>query len=368
MADLEHKIAEAREVVERPWSSARIDRVAGALEGRRRRRIVRRASLATLAIVAAIAGGWRLWSPSPSLQMAAGATARLADNGELRTLAAVDGKPTIELMRGSARFDVADQNGRVLRVQAGDVAIELVSGRVVVASAGFGVRVFVETSEVHVFSNGNERVLAAGQQASFPLHAPPPTKSTAPAPLDEPSTVVAPTVVAPTPGLNAPTPTRATAAPRVQRSWRTAAEQGDFDKAYVELARSGPRAVRDVPAELLLAADVARLSHHPAEAVAPLERVARDHARDPRAPLAAFTLGRVLLDELGRPQQAATAFARSRALASDGPLAPDALAREVEAWSRAGDLPRARQRGEEYLQRYPKGARINSVRRFGGLE
>jgi len=50
---------------------------------------------------------------------------------------------------------------------------------------------------------------------------------------------------------------------------------------------------------------------------------------------AAFTLGRVLLDELGRPSEAVDAFPLARS--SGGPLAEDALAREVEALSRAGE-------------------------------
>jgi transmembrane sensor len=162
---------------------------------------------------------------------------------------------------------------------------------------------------------------------------------------------------------NASRPAKVTA-PRAK--WKTLADDGDFDAAYVEMRRSG--ALRDQPEELLVAADVARLSHHPSEAVAPLERLVRDHARDPRAPLAAFTLGRVLLEDLGRPHEAADAFVAVSRLAPDGPLAPDALAREVEAWSRAGETGRARARAEEYLRRFPAGSRVRSVHRYGGLE
>ncbi|MEO7092617.1 MAG: hypothetical protein ABI175_05150, partial [Polyangiales bacterium] len=89
---------------------------------------------------------------------------------------------------------------------------------------------------------------------------------------------------------------------------------------------------------------------------------------DPRAPLAAFTLGRVLLEELGQPGQAAEAFAKARALGGAGPLAEDALAREVEAWWRAGATDKAHERAEEYVKVYPKGLRIRSVRKYGGLE
>jgi transmembrane sensor len=365
MADLERKIADAREHLERPWQDERVDRAAGALEGRRRRRAARRTTLTTLAVVVAAAFGWRFFAPPSGIAIAPGVTAQLVDGGQLRPLAIDDGNASVELVHGGARFTVLAKDDRTLRVQAGDVVLVLRSGRFLVASSSSELHLSVAQGELQVLFNGGTRTIAAGQWASFPLRAPPPPKSSAPLPPTEPAPTAAPPVPA---TARVAAPAKAVAAPRPSRSWRAAAEQGDFDKAYEELSRSGPQAVRDVPAELLLAADVARLSHHPADAVAPLERVVRDHARDPRAPLAAFTLGRVLLDELGRPQPAAAAFATARSLASDGPLAPDALAREVEAWSRAGDMLHARQRADEYLQRYPKGARINSVRRFGGLE
>jgi transmembrane sensor len=84
--------------------------------------------------------------------------------------------------------------------------------------------------------------------------------------------------------------------------------------------------------------------------------------------VAAFTLGRVLLTRLGRPREAAAAFAGARARAPAGSLAEDALAREVEAWARAGELQRARARARQYLRSYPSGRRASSVRKHARLE
>jgi hypothetical protein len=78
------------------------------------------------------------------------------------------------------------------------------------------------------------------------------------------------------------------------------------------------------------AADRARLAGRPTEAVAPLQHITASYPKDPRAPLAAFTLGRIYL-ELGNPSDAADAFAHARALSPNGPLAADALAREKKA-------------------------------------
>jgi transmembrane sensor len=134
------------------------------------------------------------------------------------------------------------------------------------------------------------------------------------------------------------------------------------------MVAEGPTAVRDEPGDLLFAADVARLSGHPELAVTRLERVIRAHQGDSRAPLAAFTLGRTLLDGLGRPREAAEAFARVRRLAPGGALSQDALAREVESWSRAGEAALARKRALDYLRAFPSGRREKAVRYHGGLE
>jgi transmembrane sensor len=133
------------------------------------------------------------------------------------------------------------------------------------------------------------------------------------------------------------------------------------------MSKEGPNAVRDEPGDLLLAADVARLGGHPEKAVAPLSAVVSSHAGDSRAPLAAFTLGRTLLDQLGRPREAADAFAAARRLDSHGALAQDALAREVESWSHAGEATLAHERATDYVTRYPNGRRLAAVKRLGGL-
>jgi transmembrane sensor len=150
------------------------------------------------------------------------------------------------------------------------------------------------------------------------------------------------------------------------QSWRQHAEQGDFKRAFT-LLQAEREPVADDVEELLLAADAARLSGHPAQALPFLRKVVDRHDDDPRAPLAAFTLGGVLLNQLGHPREAQSAYARARALSPRGSLAQDALAREVEAAHRAGDPARARVLALDYLERYPNGRRVQAVRGFGGL-
>lgn len=114
----------------------------------------------------------------------------------------------------------------------------------------------------------------------------------------------------------------------------------------------------------MLAADAFRLSNHPARAFAVLESVVKTAPDDPRAPLALFTQARLLLDDLKQPQRAAVRFERLRQRYPSSSLVEDALAREAEAWSRAGRADLARERAELYRQRYPDGHRADWVRRF----
>lgn len=182
--------------------------------------------------------------------------------------------------------------------------------------------------------------------------------------------------VAPPP-VTVPAPIEPPPPPEEKPTWQQLAHDGQFEKAYSVAYGASESAGHQTPptplgaGELLLLADVARLSHHPADAVSPLTRLLSNHATDPRAPLAAFTLGRVLLDDLGRPREAADAFRRVQTLelqGPDGPLAQDALAREVEAWSRAGEPQRAKERAQEYVRHYPTGRRLRSVRHYGELD
>lgn len=299
-------------------------------------------------------------------------------------------RTVIELSRGRAMFEVSKNPRRLFRVEAGGLAVEALGTKFSVERLGDSTRVTVQEGRVRVLWAAHYAELAVGQSGEFPPQSadqPPPPPSPPAAtrklivasPIRESPEPARPAVeskpaevpdAAPAPApaqVAEPAPTPA--AP----SWQQLAHEGQFERAY---ERSFGTAARSSdpklsPVELLLLADVARLSHHPADAVAPLERLLRTNLTDPRAPLAAFTLGRVLLDDLGRPREAADAFSRAQTLdiqGTEGPMAQDALAREVEAWSRAGEPQRAREKAQEYLRRYPSGRRLRSVRHYGELD
>jgi len=230
------------------------------------------------------------------------------------------------LARGRARFEVTPQPKRTFVVRAGDVTVTVVGTAFTVERVADRVGVSVQRGTVRVeWGAGSARVTAGGSGWYPPL-----------------------VTAADRQAAMAPPP-RAPRAPRGKGVALAAARD----------ARS------EAAAELLLAADRARLAGRAEEGADLLRKLLREHAGDPRAPLAAFTLGRLLLMELGRPTDAAAAFAEARRLAPSGPLAEDSLARQVEALSKAGLTADARARADEYQRLYPNGRRIATVRMAG---
>jgi len=259
--------------------------------------------------------------PANLLRFADGSTAELKGaDSRVETRSATPDLIDLALVRGSARFDVVPRARRQFRIWVGAMRVEVVGTAFTVERLATSARVSVERGAVRVVSGDSETLLTPGSAEIVPL---PDTPTASP----RPSTPVSP----------AQTGTRS-------------------------------RHKADEPRALLAAAERARRAEQLDEAIVLLRRIVEQHPRDPRAPYAAFILGRVLLDELGRPREAAEAFARVGGLDPRTPLLPDALAREVESWFRAGELVRAEARGREYLSRYPDGRRIREVRRYSRIE
>jgi len=260
----------------------------------------------------------------------------------------------VNLNRGRGNFRVTPNRSRVFTVRSGEVMVTVLGTEFVVEKRAQRTWVKVTRGKVSVDWPGGNRLLLAGDEGQFP----PEEVTEAPAP---------PLAVIP-----APAPAKQSAAPipedrPIAELYRDRATEQNFDEAY-ELMKASPTVVGSDVSELMLAADVARLSGHPTEAVPYLRRVLGEHRSDSRAPLAAFTLGRMYLGQLGSPGEAAAAFAQVRSLAPSGPLAEDALAREVEARARAGEKAKAQELARQYLRSYPVGRRTAIVRSHGGLD
>lgn len=106
------------------------------------------------------------------------------------------------------------------------------------------------------------------------------------------------------------------------------------------------------PRELLTDADAARAAGDIRAAVHLLERVWREHPRDSRASLAAFTQGRLELDRLHDTAGAATTLGHALELGLQAPLRETAQALRIDAWGRLGDR-RVGAAAERFLAEYP---------------
>jgi len=339
-----------------PWSAARQQRVSWAVMSRlekvrRRRPLI---ALACAGALAAAAGAfvWQRRNPGPSPATTAALAApgwqlasSLADGTRIvrddpttvlrETVEAAD-DVLFELDAGGARFEVARRPSRVFRVHAGEVTVQVIGTGFRLRRAGKRCQVAVEHGRVLVSWWGGSRELGAGEHGTFPPEAP---AGATPAAAEPASASAAPTSAA-----------AAAASGRLVR------------RAAPVVAAAGPQA-------LFARADRARVEGKPELAVATLRELGERFPRDPHAGAAAFTTGRLLLESLRRPREAAAAFAEARALArGDSTLAEDALAREVEALHAAGDAAGARARAELYRSLFPRGLRLQIVERYGGLK
>ena len=235
----------------------------------------------------------------------------------------------LRLDGGRARFEVTRRPSRAFSVRAGDVTVSVIGTTFGVEVVADRVGVSVDKGMVEVDWGVGQRRLAAGESGWFP-------------PLVMSGSSAA---------QGARTPESTTGKPH------SAAGVGDAERATDESAQA-----------LLAEVDVARAEGKPERAVELLRRILSEHPRDPRASLAAFTLGRVLLNELGRPREAAAAFHEVRRRAPASQFAEDALAREVEAWNAAGEPARARALAVVYLERYPSGRHALRLKALAGLE
>jgi transmembrane sensor len=356
MTERSDQLRSALAQIEDGWSPARAERALAGVQRRARTARVRRALAGATGIAAAIAVGWVAW-PDQAARVAVGSQPGAAetprhmqfeDGSQVELLdpsarLVVDevtpDRIAVRLLGGRARVDVVPRKDRAFRVQCGEVAVEVLGTAFELTREGERTRVEVLRGRVAVHWPGGSSELAAGEAGWFPK------------PVAEPLPP------------RAAVPVRASGKKAHDSSWQAQAERGNFKRAYELL----PERVSDDVQELLLAADAARLSGHPAEALPFLRRVIERHPRDPRASLAAFTLGGVLLNQLDRPREAEVAYARARSLALSPALAQDALARQVEAAERAGDAKRLRELAEEYVRRYPDGRRIQWVRELSGF-
>ena len=274
------------------------------------------------------------------VRLSDGSTAVALDSTTQITLAQdVTERAELVLSRGRGRFDVKPRPTRAFVVHAGNVTITVLGTLFTVERVADRVGVTVESGTVRVDWGVGSAVLEENNSGWYP-----------------------PLVISKHDEQSSPENDAASPSGGPTRN--------GVSGATLETTTSSvpAKTERESAADLLAAADKARISGHTGQATELLRKLLREHRKDARAPLAAFTLGRILLMELSRPLDAAAAFAEARRLSPGGPFAEDALAREVEAYSKAGVPVQARARAEEFLRLYPEGRRAANVRVMGGIK
>ncbi|MCA9609183.1 MAG: FecR domain-containing protein [Myxococcales bacterium] len=380
-----------RDVLDAELDEADVPRLWRGVEQRRARRRVWRKGSSLAAVAAAIglalAAGWWLRggaSEEPAFAridgspilgpLRPGTRTEYADASWVETSAEASASVlssgprdfVIHLRAGSIEVQVTPGGPRRWVVEAGDAAVEVVGTQFRVERDGERVLVSVSRGAVVVrhpeLDDGLTRV-AAGESVVVGAPPPPPIPL---APRLAPRAAItppsAPSVPAPAASPRAPSipsPARRT------ESWTALARSGDYERAYAALGPGGTRRASTgaSPAELMDLADVARQSGHPAEAVAPLERLLSQYPSDPSAPLAAFVLGQIELDQLHRPREAARHFDRAIEAGLPAALAGDAQARLALARAQSGDAEGAREAACAYLAEHPDGLRAAAMRR-----
>lgn len=242
-----------------------------------------------------------------------------------------------ELKAGAASFDVAHRPERAFRVQAGPVQVEVIGTKFRVERRDERTEVSVERGRVRVSWSDDSTELSVGEHGVYP---PPLAVASASAP----ASAAPPANATSTDTEPPPTSARQTNAARSVAS---------------EPSEHAPSAE-----ELFTTADHARAEGRPQDAARTLRELLQQFPHDGRAPLAAFALGRLLLERLGQPAEAARAFAQARALAGgSSALAEDALAREADAWRAAGRSSEAARAATLYRTKYPHGTHLKEALR-----
>jgi transmembrane sensor len=287
---------------------------------------LRLANGAAIAAVDAPAGGMRLaMSDGSAIELATGARFEPIESSASAFIGILE--------RGTGSFDVRPGGARRWQIECGLATVEVIGTRFS-CSRGPG-RLLVNVEHGVVLVRGERvpnrtRRLAAGESLEVLAVNEEPAAPEAPAGAG--SDVAAAATAEPAAEADRPG-----AAPAGNRpGWRELARSGHHREAFATLGTQGIRreAKRLGIADLFALADVARLSGHPADAVGPLQRIIDGFPSDPQAPLAAFALGRLQLDDLGRPQAAAAAFSRALELGAPESVRDNVRARLAEARAR----------------------------------
>jgi tetratricopeptide (TPR) repeat protein len=274
-----------------------------------------------------------------------GSRLELAAHTKVRVSGNEPSAMALELEHGRVDCDITHRPGRHFTVAAAGVTVRVKGTKfgVELAPSRDRVDVDVERGLVEVSWNkgAERRDLAAGEHWSIDLAQPAPVRSGEAATPSE-----------------TPEPPGASDAGDAEPDSRTGPDS----------AKSGPaRPPHEVGArELLDLGNAARRAGDAAGAARAYEQLLTLHPTDGRAGLAAFELGRLRMDRLGDVPGAIQALQKAVMMAPGAGFREDAMARLVDAYTRAGATDRCRSAQRAYLSSYPNGVHATAVSRACG--
>jgi transmembrane sensor len=290
----------------------------------------------------------------------------------------------LTLESGATTFDVKPGGPRMWVIDAGGVVVRVLGTRFRVERSGSSVDVKVERGKVSVEGAGVEggaKLLLAGDA----IHVEPPKHAQATAAPPSPvASFDAPAIVGtraiaerPTsahPAMRAAPPAKEALSKEPASTARE--KKPDTDNAGVAASPDSTKPAAPASATVeapspapprsssdpMTTADAARRAGRPREAVTIL--VALVEAKDARAPLAAFTLGKIHAEDLGDHATAAVWFERAIAFGLPRGLDEEAQARVVECHAKAGRRVDAARAATRYEASFPNGRHLDRVRGF----
>jgi transmembrane sensor len=293
-----------------------------------------------------------------SLRLSDGSSIEAEAGARVEALSSGASEFSLVVRRGRVRFSVTPGGPRRWSIEARGTRVEVVGTVLTVASNDEGVRVAVEVGAVVVRSasiaDGVQR-LGAGESLLLP--ATPKADVSRPLEAGGPSSVPAP------PERRKPRSTRRSVpqepVPQEPVPQQRVPQQPEPRPALPQqLAPAQPAQVR----ELWTRADTARRGGDVREASQLLARLVREHPRDPRAQLGAFTLGTLLADELDRPADAAIAFRNALELGLPAMLRDACYLSLASALRDADDVAGVRAVVARYAIESPDGDQLSALR------
>jgi transmembrane sensor len=303
--------------------------------------------------------------PLRAVEFSDGSTMQVHPNSAVVPLVNTAQNVSFVVQNGETTVDVRPNGPRKWSLVCGPVTVDVVGTRFSLTCTAAAATVWVDRGAVQVRGEavpGRQKRLGAGEQLCVGdetlLRGADATNSPAVAP---PGSSPVQSAASKSSGLVSASPAEA-----VSADWRSMASRGEYGRAYATLGPSGVQREAEGAevTDLLTLADVARLSGHPQEAARVLALIVEKHPQDPRASLAAFSLGRMGMGPQGTPGQAAGAFSRALALGLPAGLREEAWLRLIESRQNAGDVTGARAAAQQYREQYPHGRYLDTIREW----